>query len=73
MKEKKEFRKLREEYSLLQMRLQNEELAKRTMTTSVEERTSSNQNLTLEIENFKKLLEQAKGICCRCCYYFVLF
>jgi len=42
------------------MRLQNEELAKRTMQASVEEMTAHNEHLTQEIESYKKQLESSK-------------
>ena len=43
------------------MRLQNEELAKRTMQASVEEMTAHNEHLTQEIESYKWIESERIG------------
>ena len=58
--EKKELRKLREEHSLIQMRLQNEDLAKRTLESNLQDLVATNHRLMIELEGHKKLLEQTR-------------
>lgn len=58
--EKKELRKLREEHALMQMRLQNEDLAKRTLESNLQDLSATNHRLALELEDYKKLLEQTR-------------
>jgi hypothetical protein len=44
----------------MQMRLQNEDLAKRTLESNLQDLVATNHRLTLELEGYKKLLEQTR-------------